>query len=91
MNTYRERMVHAARKRRNRAIGRKKKIIFSSTLPFPNYESNCPMKDIPSLNERILGALPKRKAYQSTHTIAPAFNKGPYMVIPESCIKDIGK
>jgi len=91
MNTYRERMVHAARKRRNRAIGRKKKTIFSSTLPFPNYESNCPMKDIPSLNERVLGALPKRKSYQSNHTIAPAFNKGPYMVIPESCIKDIGK
>jgi hypothetical protein len=84
-------MVHAARKRHNRAIGRKKKIVFSSTLPFPNYESNCPMKDIPSLNERILGAIPKRKAYTSTHTIAPAFNKGPYMVIPESCIKDIGK
>ena len=49
------------------------------------------MKDIPSLNERVLGALPKRKAYTSTHTIAPAFNKGPYMVIPESCIKDICK
>jgi len=91
MNTYRERMAHAARKRRNRAIGRKKKVIFSSTLPFPNYESNCPMKDIPSLNKRILGALPKRKSYQSTYTIAPAFNKGPYMVITESCIKDIGK
>jgi hypothetical protein len=91
MNTYRERMVHAARKRRNKAIGRKKKIVFSSTLPFPNYESNCPMRNIPSLNERVLGAIPKRKAYTSTHTIAPAFNKGPYMVIPESCIKDIGK
>ena len=72
-------------------MGRKKKVIFSSTLPFPNYESNCPMKDIPSLNERVLGALPKRKSYQSNHTIAPAFNKGPYMVISESCIKDIGK
>ena len=84
-------MVHAARKRRNKAIGRKKKIVFSSTLLFPNYESNCPMRNIPSLNERVLGAIPKRKAYTSTHTIAPAFNKGPYMVIPESCIKDIGK
>ena len=84
-------MANAARKKRNRAVSRKKKIMFSSTLPFPNYESNCPMKDIPSLNERVLGALPKRKSYQSNHTIAPAFNKGPYMVIPESCIKDIGK
>ena len=91
MNTYRERMAHAARKKRNRAVGRKKKVIFSSTVPFPNYETNCPTKNIPSLNERVLGALPKRKAYTSTHTIAPAFNKGPYLVIPERSIKDIGK
>ena len=84
-------MVHAARKKRNRAIGRKKKVVFSSTVPFPNYETNSPMSDVPSLNKRILGPIPKRKAYASTYTIAPAFNKGPYMVITESCIKDIGK
>ena len=33
------------------------------------------MNDVPSLDTRVLGALPKRKAYTSTHTIAPAFNK----------------
>jgi len=49
------------------------------------------MKDIPSHDSRVLGALPKRKSYESNHTIAPAFNKGPYMVISEDCIKDIGR
>ena len=84
MNTYQERMAAAYRKRRNKVIGRRKKIRF-------NYETNCPMKDIPSHDSRVLGALPKRKSYESNHTIAPAFNKGPYMVISEDCIKDIGR
>lgn len=91
MNTYRERMAHAARKRRNKAAGRKKKVVSFGTVPFPNYETNCPTKNIPSLNQRVLGALPKRKTYTSNHTIAPAFNKGPYMVISKDCIKDIGR
>ena len=52
----------------------------------------CPMRDIPSLDTRRTGAVtPPRKSYSSKHTIAPAYNKGPLMVIPESCIKDIGK
>ena len=52
----------------------------------------CPMGDIPSVDSRQLGAVtPPRKSYSSGHTIAPAYNKGPIMVIPESCIKDIGK
>ena len=51
-----------------------------------------PMRDIPSLDTRRLGGVtPPRKSYSSNHTIAPAYNKGPLMVIPESCIKDIGK
>lgn len=87
MSSYRERMAKAARKKRPRV----KKRVFLGIYPFPNYETNCPTKNIPSLNERVLGALPKRKAYTSTHTIAPAFNKGPYMVISHDCIKDIGK
>ena len=52
----------------------------------------CPFRDIPSLDTRQLGAVtPPRKSYSSSHTIAPAYNKGPVMVITESCIKDIGK
>jgi len=52
----------------------------------------CPMRDIPSLDTRRTGAVtPPRKSYSSSHTIAPAYNKGPLMVIPESCIKDIGR
>ena len=51
-----------------------------------------PMKDIRSLDSRKLGAVtPPRKSYSSGHTLAPAYNKGPVMVITESCIKDIGK
>ena len=38
----------------------------------------CPMKDIPSLDTRKLGAVtPPRKSYSSGHTLAPAYNKGP--------------
>ena len=52
----------------------------------------CPMKDIPSLDTRALGAVtPPRKKYRSNHTIAPAYNKGAYQVISQSNIKDIGK
>ena len=52
----------------------------------------CPMRDIPSLDTRRTGAVtPPRKSYSSNHTIAPAYNKGPLMVIPESCVKDIGR
>ena len=54
--------------------------------------NKCPFEDIPSVDTRQLGAVtPPRKSYSSKHTIAPAYNKGPLMVIPESCIKDIGK
>ena len=50
------------------------------------------IEDAPSLDTRRTGAVtPPRKSYSSKHTIAPAYNKGPLMVIPESCIKDIGK
>ena len=52
----------------------------------------CSFRDIPSTDTRRLGAVtPPRKSYSSSHTIAPAYNKGPIMVITESCIKDIGK
>ena len=52
----------------------------------------CLFKDIPSTDTRQLGAVtPPRKSYSSSHTIAPAYNKGPIMVITESCVKDIGR
>ena len=52
----------------------------------------CSFRDIPSVDTRRLGAVtPPRKSHSSNHTLAPAYNKGPIMVIPESCIKDIGK
>ena len=70
MNTYQERMAAAYRKRRNKAMGRNKNIRFASSVnPFPNYETNCPMKDIPSHDSRVLGALPKRKSYPTTNLL----------------------
>ena len=52
----------------------------------------CPMRKIPSKDTRALGAVtPPRRSYTTTHTIAPAYNKGPYQVISKSNIKDIGK
>ena len=54
--------------------------------------NKCPFEDIPSVDTRQTGAVtPPRTSYSSKHTIAPAYNKGPIMVITESCIKDIGK
>ena len=55
-------------------------------------EIRCPMSDIPSLDSRRTGGTtPPRKSYSSTHTIAPAYNKGPYQVISQVNIKDIGR
>ena len=52
----------------------------------------CPFRDIPSTDTRQLGAVtPPRKSYSSSHTIAPAYNKGGYQVISKDCIKDIGR
>ena len=87
MSSYRERMAKAARKKRPRI----KKKIYLGIHPFPNYETNCPWQYVPSRDDRVLGALPHRVSYQSTYTIAPAYNKGPYMLISKECIKDIGK
>lgn len=58
---------------------------------FKKKERECPFKNIPSLDTRVAMA-PKRDSLKSTkHTIAPAYNKGAYQVIPKSCIKDIGR
>ena len=55
-------------------------------------ERKCPMADVPSVDTRVLGAVtPPRKSYTSNHTIAPAYNKGPYQVISPKNIKDIGR
>ena len=55
-------------------------------------ETRCPTRDIPSMDTRRTGATtPPRKSYSSTHTIAPAYNKGPYQVISQANIKDIGR
>ena len=49
-------------------------------------------RKVPSLDSKHTGPLPKPKVYKSTkHTIAPAYNKGPYQVISETNIKDIGR
>ena len=65
--------------------------IGTSVHKIPDYETNCPTKDIPSRDDRMLGPVPKKKVYESDHTIAPAYNKGPYQVISKNNIKDIGK
>jgi len=42
-------------------------------------------------NDSRVGIAPKAKQYQSDHTIAPAYNKGAYQVIPRKEVKDIGR
>ena len=55
-------------------------------------DTECSMQKIPSKDTRALGAVtPPRRSYRTNHTIAPAYNKGPYQVISKSNIKDIGK
>ena len=54
--------------------------------------AECPTNKIPSLDSRSLGAVtPPRRSYATSHTIAPAYNKGPYQVISKKNIKDIGR
>ena len=58
---------------------------------FKKKERECPFSKIPSLDTRVAMA-PKRDSIKTNkHTIAPAYNKGAYQVIPKSCIKDIGR
>jgi len=47
-------------------------------------------RELPSADNRE-GMAPKKKVYTSNHTIAPAYNKGPYQVISSVNLKDIGK
>ena len=47
-------------------------------------------REIPSKDSRV-GIAPKAKQYKSQHTIAPAYNKGAYQVIPRKEVKCIGK
>ena len=58
----------------------------------PKRNTECPMGKIPSKDTRALGSVtPPRRSYTTSHTIAPAYNKGAYQVITQSNIKDIGK
>ena len=58
----------------------------------PQRDTECPMRKIPSKDVRNLGPVtPPRRSYTTNHTIAPAYNKGPYQVISKSNIKEIGK
>jgi len=47
-------------------------------------------RKVPSLDSRE-ALTSKKKIHKTNHTIAPAYNKGPYQVISQSNIKDIGK
>ena len=47
-------------------------------------------RELPSQDNRTTMA-PKKVTYKTDHTIAPAYNKGPYQVITHQDIKDIGK
>lgn len=54
-------------------------------------EKKCPWSEVPSLDTRRGTAYKRENNYATNHTIAPAYNKGPYQVISKSCIKDIGR
>ena len=47
-------------------------------------------REVKSHDSRV-GVAPKAKQYKSDHTIAPAYNKGAYQVIPRKEVKDIGR
>ena len=47
-------------------------------------------REVKSKDGRV-GVAPRAKRYKSEHTIAPAYNKGGYQVIPLKEIKDIGR
>ena len=47
--------------------------------------------ELPSLDSRTTEVATKKEIYKTNHTIAPAYNKGPYQVISSVNVKDIGK
>ena len=47
--------------------------------------------ELPSLDSRTTEVATKKEIYKTNHTIAPAYNKGPYQVISSINLKDIGK
>ena len=93
MNTYQERMAKSKRKKSMKK-SKHMKPPFEDYVPKPPFAGERPkgtLSDAPSLNLRVTGATPPLKSYSSKHTVAPAYNKGPYMVISENNIEDIGK
>ena len=47
-------------------------------------------RELKSHDARV-GVAPKKTAHKSEHTIAPAYNKGAYQVIPRKEVIDIGR
>ena len=77
--------------RRRKTVRRKtRKTVFKEYKPKENFMLKK-MKQYPSHPEvgEIRGTA--KTGNEVTYTVAPAYNKGPYMVIPNSEIKDIGR
>ena len=48
-------------------------------------------RELPSHDSGTTEVATKKEIYKTNHTIAPAYNKGPYQVISSINLKDIGK
>jgi hypothetical protein len=87
--SYQERMARAKRKKNK---------VSSKIVMVTKHTNEIPSLDYPERNpsytsrDTRVGSIPPTKRYENTkHTVAPAYNKGAYQVIPKSEIKDIGR
>jgi hypothetical protein len=61
------------------------------TPPYRPEEEQYPSAPLGTPNENETAKNDRPYASSSTHTVAPAYNKGAYQVIGEENIKDIGR
>jgi len=83
----------SGRKKKKLSRGRKTTPVFKAYVPSTTYRRETP--DYPSVESTVSATVAKVEDYKKEvsrkYTIAPAYNKGAYQVIPLENVKDIGR
>ena len=70
---------------------RRRQVWHWRTVSMPVYREDENKYPSAKLGSPVADETAKKKYYTSSHTIAPAYNKGAYQVISKENIKDIGR
>lgn len=91
---------YSGKRRKTSAFTKSKKITkeFKPLQTTTNvlYEESCRVHDSIPSNKSMADCTQSTKSTEkaevsSKYTVAPAYNKGGYQVIPKDCVKDIGR